>query len=172
VLRGVFVIDRLLCAGLDAPPASADTSTPQRAPGSGPITNRALFEQRTAPAQCQGCHVQINGIGFGFESYDSTGRFRRRDNTLPVDASGTLAGTDVDGPYDGAVELSQRLAQSESVRDCAARNWVRYTLGRRAEQDDACLLERARNSLAETGGDVRELLIDIVTSPDFARGLQ
>jgi hypothetical protein len=172
VLRGVFVIDRLLCGGLGAPPADADTSTPEPEPGRGPVTNRMLFEERTAPTQCQSCHVQINGIGFGFENYDSTGRFRTVDNTLPVDATGALAGTDVNGPYDGAVELSQRLAESESVRDCAATNWLRYTVGRRPEQDDACLLERARTSLAETGGDVRELLIDIVTSPDFARGLQ
>jgi hypothetical protein len=114
--------------------------------------------------------VQINGIGFGFENYDSIGRFRTRDNTLPVDATGQLVGTDVDGDYDGAVELSQRLADSEAVRDCAARNWLRYTVGRRTDGADACLLERAQTSLAETGGDVRELLIAIVTSPDFARG--
>jgi hypothetical protein len=170
VLRGVFVIDRLLCAGLDAPPASADTSTPQRAPGSGPITNRTLFEQRTAPQQCQGCHVQINGIGFGFEHFDAAGAFRTRDDTLPVDASGTIVGTDVDGPYDGAVELSERLAHSNTVHDCAASHWLRYTLGRRIETADACLQDRAERALAASGGDVRELLIEIVTSPEFARG--
>ena len=172
VLRGVFVIDRLLCAGLAAPPANADTSTPERAPGSGPITNRTLFEQRTAPAQCQGCHVQINGIGFGFEHFDSVGSFRTRDDTLPVDASGTIVGTDVDGPYDGALELSERLAQSETVRDCAASHWLRYTLGRRVETADGCLQQRAERALTASGGDVRELLIEIVTSPEFARGPQ
>lgn len=170
VLRGVFVIDRLLCAGLAAPPAGADTSTPERAPGSGPITNRALFEQRTAPAQCQGCHVQINGIGFGFEHFDAAGAFRTLDDTLPVDASGTLVGTDVDGPYDGAIALSERLAHSATVRDCAASHWLRYTLGRRIETADACLQGRAERALAASGGDVRELLIEIVTSPEFVRG--
>jgi hypothetical protein len=172
VLRGVFVIDRMLCGSLGAPPANADTSTPEAPEGGGPVTNRQLFEERTAPAQCQGCHVQINGIGFGFENYDSIGAFRTRDNTLPVDATGSLVGTDVDGTYNGAVELSQRLADSEAVRDCAARNWLRYTVGRRTDGADACLLERAQTSLADSGGDVRELLIAIVTSPDFARGVQ
>ena len=172
ILRGVFVIERLLCSGLGAPPANADTSTPERAPGSGPVTNRTLFEERTAPAQCQGCHAQINGIGFAFEHYDATGRYRTKDDTLPVDATGTIVGTDVDGPYDGAIELSQRLAQSRSVSDCVATNWIRYATGRRVEPEDACLVERARSSLAASGGDVRELLIDIVTSPEFARGPQ
>ena len=171
-MRGVFVIERLLCGGLGAPPANADTSTPERAPGSGPITNRMLFEERTKPTQCQGCHAQINGIGFAFENYDATGRYRTKDDTLPVDATGTIVGTDVDGPYDGAIELSERLAQSRSVSDCVATNWIRYATGRRVEAEDACLLERARSSLATSGGDIRELLIDIVTSPEFARGPQ
>jgi hypothetical protein len=172
ILRGVFVLERLLCSSIAAPPASADTSTPERKPGSGPVTNRTLFEERTAPAQCQGCHVRINGIGFGLEHYDATGAFRTRDDTLPVDATGTIVGTDVDGPYDGAIELSQKLAQSRTVSDCVATNWIRYTTGRRVAAEDACLVERARGSLAASGGDVRELLIDIVTSPEFARGPQ
>ena len=128
-------------------------------------------EKSAGPTQCQGCHVQINGIGFGFENYDSAGAYRTRDNTLPVVASGELVGTDVDGPFDGAIELSQKLAQSQQVSDCAAANWVRYALGRRAVDEDACLLERARASLVDSRGDVRELLIAIVTSPDFARGV-
>lgn len=172
VLRGVFVIDRLLCGGLGAPPADADTSTPEPDPEMGPVTNRMLFEERTAPAQCQACHIRINGIGFGFENYDSTGRYRTEDNTLPVDATGDLVGTDVDGPYDGAIELSADLASSRAVSDCVAQSWVRYAVGRRAASEDACLIELAETSLAEHGGDMRELLVDIVTSPDFSRGLQ
>ena len=164
------MVERLLCGVINAPPANADTSTPERAPGSAPVTNRTLFEERTAPAQCQGCHVQINGLGFGFEHYDATGRFRAKDDTLPVDATGTITGTDVDGAYDGAIELSERLARSRTVSDCAATHWIRYTTGRRVEAADACLVERARSSLAASGGDLRELLIAIVTSPEFARG--
>jgi hypothetical protein len=53
-----------------------------------------------------------------------------------------------------------------------AQSWVRYAVGRRAASEDACLIELAETSLAEHGGDMRELLVDIVTSPDFARGLQ
>jgi hypothetical protein len=172
VLRGVFVIDRLLCGGLGAPPAGADTSTPEPDPSMGPVTNRMLFEERTEPAQCQACHVRINGIGFGFENYDSTGRYRTEDNTLPVDATGEIVGTDVDGPYDGGIELSAELAASRAVSDCVAHSWVRYAIGRRAVSEDACLIELAETSLVEHGGDMRELLVDIVTSPDFARGLQ
>lgn len=172
VLRGVFVVDRLLCVELGAPPADADTSEPEPDPDGAPKTNRMLFEERTEPGQCQGCHLRIDGIGFGFENYDSTGAFRTRDNTLPVDASGELFNTDVDGTFEGGIELSARLAESGTVRQCVTANWLRYTLGRPPVGDDACLLQRAERSLEASGGNIRELLISIVTSPEFARGIR
>jgi len=172
ILRGVFIIDRLLCRDLGAPPVDADTSLPEPDPEAGPMTNRMLFEERTSPDVCQGCHAFIDGLGMGFEHYDSLGRFRVEDNTLPVDASGDISGTDVDGTFTDAIELSEMLAESETVTDCVAQNWVRYAVGRRAVGEDACLIERAQTSLRDHDGDVRELLIAIVTSPDFTRGLR
>ncbi|MFK8003406.1 MAG: DUF1592 domain-containing protein [Polyangiales bacterium] len=172
ILRGVFVNERLLCVSFGALPDNADTSEPEPEPGAGPQTNRMAFEARTAPDECQVCHTRIDGIGFAFENYDASGAFRDIDNTLPVDASGELINTDVDGEVVGAVELSEQIATSQTLSDCVARNWVRYTLGRAAQSEDACFVQTARDSLASNGGDVRELLIDLVTSPDFARGLQ
>ncbi|MGE0784747.1 MAG: DUF1592 domain-containing protein [Sandaracinaceae bacterium] len=171
VLRGAFVIDRMLCRELGSPPDDADTSPVVPPAGTGPRTNRQLFEERTGSMVCQGCHRQIDGIGYGFEHYDSTGAYRDLDQGLPVDATGNLVATDVDGPYDGAVEISERLAQSETVRSCVARSWVRYTLGRATTGEDACFVQRAEDSLRATGGDLRELMVTIVTSPQFARGL-
>ena len=170
VLRGAFVIDRLLCRELGSPPDDADTSPVVPDPADGPQTNRMLFEERTSPPQCQGCHSQIDGIGYGFEAYDSTGAFRTTDNGLPVDATGVLLGTDVDGPYDGAIEISERLAESSVVERCVAQSWVRYSLGRATERADECLLDRAREALERSGGDLRELMVSIVTSPEFRRG--
>jgi hypothetical protein len=169
ILRGAFVMDRLLCRALGSPPDDADTSPIVPDPDAGPMTNRMLFEARTASPTCQTCHAFIDGIGLGFEHYDATGRFRAIDNTLPVDATSTLVGTDVDGPYDGAVELSEMLAESTTVSDCAASHWARYALGRTPADGDACLVARAQASMRATGGDLRELMIAIVTSPDFAR---
>ncbi|MGE3629957.1 MAG: DUF1592 domain-containing protein, partial [Sandaracinaceae bacterium] len=171
VLRGVFVADRILCANLGEIPMGVDTTLPDDPPGM-PRTNRMRFETLTSPDTCQSCHVQINGIGFGFERYDATGAYREIDNGLPVDSSGRLVRTDVDGPIDDAVEMSERLAESDRVRWCTAQSWIRYTIGRAPAADDACLVERARGALEESGGDLREMLVAIVTSPDFARGLQ
>ncbi len=111
-LRGVFVLERLLCARPPDPPPNADTSTPEP-PDGGTYTNRQLFEIRTSPPQCQGCHTHIDGIGFGFEGYDAIGRHRDLDNGIAVDATGMVKGfPDIDGEFDGAVELIERLAGS------------------------------------------------------------
>jgi hypothetical protein len=165
-LRGVAVLDRMLCSRPPAPPANVDATAPVSDPNV-VRTNRQLFEERNGVAQCQGCHRGINGIGYGFESYDSIGRFRTLDHGMNVDASGELLGTDVDGPYSGAIELSQRLADSRQVEDCAARNWYRYAFARSEDSADACMLESVYQAMDDSGGDVRELLVRLSTSYPF-----
>jgi hypothetical protein len=165
-LRGVAVLDRLLCSRPPAPPANVDAAVPVSAPNV-VRTNRQLFEERNAPAQCQGCHREINGIGFGFETYDSIGRFRTLDRGMDVDVHGELVGTDVDGPYAGALELSQRLADSHQVEDCAAKNWYRYAFARSEDMADTCMLESVYQAMGDSGGDVRELLVRVASSYPF-----
>ena len=167
-LRGVFVMERLLCETRPSPPADADTSPPVASPGEGPFTNRDLFEQRTEPVQCLGCHTRIDGFGFGFEHYDAAGQYRDLDNGLPVDATGYVSGTDADGAYDGAVELQALLAEGTTVHDCATRQWFRYAWGRTAEPEDRCHVEALSDAFVASGGDLRELVVHIVTRPEFA----
>ncbi len=166
-LRGVFVMERLLCEPRPSPPANADTSVPEPDPNAGPVTNRDLFEERVAPSACQGCHVRIDGFGFGFENYDAAGIFRSEENGLPVDASGFANGIGNDAAYEGAVELQNLLGQSEVVRDCVAKQWFTYANGRPMEPADTCQVEAIQAELEANGGDLVELLVSIVTRPEF-----
>lgn len=166
-LRGVYVMERILCEQRPSPPANADVSPVEADPDQGPMTNRDLFEKRTEPSTCQGCHVRIDGFGFGFENYDAAGRFRTEDNGLPVDASGYANGIGNDAPYEGAVELQALLAESDVVRDCVAKQWFTYANGRPVESADACQLEAIQEAFAENGGNLVELLVSIVTRPEF-----
>ena len=166
-IRGNAVQLHLLCALPISPPPNADTSMPTAPPGSGPQTTRMLFEQRTAPAQCQSCHASLNGIGFGFEEYDAAGAYRTTENGLPIDATGTLMGTDVDGPFDGALALSAKLDSSTVVHQCATQEWLRYALGRAPVAAEQPLVDAWTKSFIASGGDVRALLMSIVTSPTF-----
>lgn len=166
-LRGVFVMERLLCEPPPSPPANADTSAPQADPEQGPMTNRDLFEERVAPSACQGCHVRIDGFGFGFENYDAAGMFRTEDNGLPVDASGFANGIGNDDGYEGAVELQNLLGESDVVRDCVAKQWFTYANGRPMEPADTCQVEAIQAEFEDNGGDLVELLVSIVTRPEF-----
>jgi hypothetical protein len=111
----------------------------------------------------------MDPIGLGFEHFDPIGKFREVDGLGPVDASGqiTSAGPDVDGAFDGAVELAHRLAQSAEVRNCVANQWFRFSLGRIESTDDACSIQSLHQAFASSGGNVRELLARIVLSPSF-----
>jgi hypothetical protein len=166
-LRGVYVMERLLCEQRPSPPANANVSAPMADPEQGPMTNRELFEERVAPPTCQGCHVRIDGFGYGFENFDAAGQFRTEDNGLPVDASGYANGIGNDAEYEGAIELQGLLGESEVVRNCVAKQWFTYANGRPMEPADTCQVEAIQRAFAESGGNLAELLVTIVTRPEF-----
>jgi len=166
-LRGVYLMERILCEPRPSPPADANVSPPVADPARGPMTNRQLFEERVAPSTCQGCHVRIDGFGYGFENYDAAGQFRTEDNGLPVDASGFATGIGNEAEYEGAVELQGLLAESDVVRDCVVKQWFTYANGRTMEPADTCQVEAIQRAFAENDGNLVDLLLSIVTRPEF-----
>lgn len=160
-------MDRILCEPRQSPPADADISPPEQDPNTGPRTNRELFEERVAPSDCQTCHVRIDGFGYGFEEYDAAGQFRTLDNGFPVDATGFAAGIENDGEYEGAIELQALLAESPVVHDCVVRQWFTYAYGRPMEPADTCQVEALQRAFEDNGGNIIELLVDLVTRPEF-----
>lgn len=166
VKRGVLVLSRLLCAPPAPPPPGVSTDLPEET-GEAPTTNRERYAEHTARTECATCHVTIDGVGFGFEHYDALGRFRALDGGAPVDARGELRGTDVDGPFDGALELSARLADSALARGCVVTQVVRYALGRGPTPADACGMAALTAEFEAVDGDMRALLLAVVTSDAF-----
>jgi hypothetical protein len=162
--RGVLVRENLFCQMLPPPPPDVDDVPPDPDPNA---TTRERFAQHTADPSCAGCHNLIDPLGFGLENYDSIGAFRTMEGDLPVDASGELIATDIDGPFDGAVELAGRLVQSQQVRQCVAQQWFRFALGRGDAEEDACTMERLYDSFESSGNDVRVLLRELVLSDAF-----
>jgi hypothetical protein len=167
VKRGVFVLARLLCVPPAPPPANVNTNPPDEGEPGQPKTNRERYAKHTAQADCASCHTTIDGVGFGFEHYDALGRWRDLDNGEPVDASGELIGTDIDGTFDGAIELSEKLATSTQAHDCVVSQVYRYALGRGTGTADLCSLDDLRAQFAEASGDMRALLLAVVASDAF-----
>jgi hypothetical protein len=162
VRRGKFVRTRLLCQDLGPPDPSADLTPPQLEPG---MTNREILAERTKNAPCAGCHALMNDLGFAFESFDAIGRYRTTEvNGEPIDASGTLVGSDADGSFAGAAELMDRLGKSRQIHDCMAHQVFRYAEGRRPESEDACTMGTLTGA---ENRSIADLLVDIATSDAF-----
>jgi hypothetical protein len=131
------------------------------------IPTRQRFEQHSVDPACSGCHRLMDPIGFAFENYDAIGRYRTEDRGLPIDASGTLNGTDVDGPFTGVAELSTILSQSEQVRSCAARQWFRYVMQRFDQASDACSTGPVIDAFAASGYRWASLQTSVIHTPAF-----
>lgn len=167
VQRGKFVREQLLCQLLPPPPPDVDTTPPDPDPNA---TTRERFRQHSADARCSSCHRLLDNVGFGLEAFDHLGRFRADENGLPIDTTGNLvdAGdSEIEGAFDGALELTSRLAESPRVEACLATQWFRYTMGRAEQQTDACSLEEVKAAFAGSSGDFRELLVALATSDVF-----
>ena len=89
------------------------------------------------------------------------------DNGLPVDSKGQLSDIDVAGPFTGGIELSQRLADSADVRRCMTGQWYEYALGRDRDPSDTCKIDALDKSLADAGGNIREMLVALTKTDDF-----
>ena len=169
IRRGVYMLTEVLCVDLPSPPADVD-NTPVEATEGDAQSVREATEQRTSSATCAGCHIEINELGFAFENYDAIGRFQTEEagTGSTIDATATLsnAGGDLDGPVDGAIELSARLAQSPAVARCATNKWFEVALRRIPVELDACSVQRIQEKTAETRS-IRELLLALVESDAF-----
>ena len=164
VHRGKLVRERFFCAQMPPPPKDVKITVPEPQAGS---TARERFAEHSKNVACSGCHELMDGIGFGFENYDAVGRYRTEEDGKPIDASGSIARSDVSGAFDGAVEMSKKLAQSHEVERCYAKQWFRYAYGRGESAEDTCTLAALGDQLADTGGDIKELIVALTQTDAF-----
>lgn len=166
VLRGVFLLDRILCMPPGAPPPNAEAMGVAAADEvEGPLTNRELYELMTAADGCRACHDTINPAGFAFESFDTMGRFRAVEpNGLEVDTSGQLGAI----AFRDARDLVTQLAADPRVEACATKKWLRYAFAGGPVERQACVLEAVQQSARAAGGGFRDTMLAIVTHPAFS----
>jgi hypothetical protein len=167
ILRGVFVLDKFLCA--PPPPPPPNVADIPEASGDVPKTTRQRIEQSHAQGGCKNCHDTIHGVGFLFNNYDAVGAWRTKENGIDVDSSGYVKdlGSDIDGNYDSAVALSKQMAKSERVKQCFSRQWFRFAYGRTETSKDACAVQAMVKALDAAKGNMREMLVQMVLADTF-----
>jgi hypothetical protein len=162
VRRGVSVLHRVACLDI-TPPDKGVPPPPEPKPG---VTNRQRFEGHSA-GECVTCHKLIDPIGFAFENYDALGGYQTIDENQKIDASGAFSLGDSTVKFDNAVQMSRQLAETEEVRDCMARQWLRYLLKRREVDGEARALGQIGDTFRGSGYDLRELMVAITKTRAF-----
>jgi hypothetical protein len=165
ILRGKLVREALLCAQIGGPPPGVVNNDSKLSPTASARERAAAH--RADPA-CAVCHELFDPIGFTFEVYDAVGAFRSKDDAGPIDTKLDLKGTaGIDGQLAGPVDLARKLGSADEVRDCVARQMMRFALGREDQQEDAPSLTVAMKTLKDAGGKVPDLVVAVARSDAF-----
>lgn len=164
--RGKILRTRVLCSEMAPPPA---TLMVQPIPPSGGTTTREKLAAHRTNEVCNSCHRLIDPLGLGFENFDAIGAYRSTENSKPIDAQGAIVDVspEVDGLFSTPVEFVQRVAGSQVLRSCVAREILRWSLGRADGTSDVPLLASMSADLSGKNSDLRELLVSLVASASF-----
>lgn len=164
VLRGVWILERLLDAPPPPPPPNAGTLPPDDKQKDS-LTLRQRLEQHRARASCAACHARIDPLGFALEAYDGIGRWRSENHGQKVDTLATMPdGTVLDGP----VALKDwLLAHKPAFLRSSARRLLIYALGRDTNLADERALDQIVAATRQRGDRWRAMLEAVVLSYPF-----
>lgn len=157
VLRGVSILEDLLCRDLPAPPPDVDDQLPVVLDGR-PTTQRERLEAHRSVGTCNACHARIDPAGYAFEQFDALGRERTHEQGLPIDTSGVVRLDDEDYMVSNVHEFVNRLGASEQAQTCFARHVMLFIDGQ--ARGTECISQR-------TDASLREIVQEMVSGDQF-----
>lgn len=168
VLRGAYVLERIMGAPTPVPPPAVE-ALPESNAENKPATVRELLEMHRQQPQCFSCHAAIDPIGFVLEGFDATGKARTIDRfaRLEIDRLGKLPdGTEVSNPD----ELRQALLEDPVpfVQNVTERLMI-YALGRLVEAHDMPMVRDIVRRAAADNYQFKTLITYIVMSDAFLK---
>jgi hypothetical protein len=168
VLRGAWVLDKIIGSPATPPPPDTATDLSQKA-GEQPKTVRARLEEHRNKASCKMCHGVIDPIGLALENFDATGVWRTTDSQAkaPIDAN-TVLPSGV--PIKGVVELRAHLMDRPElfVRNVTER-LMTYAVNRRLEYFDMPQVRGIVRAATKDNYKLSSLILGIVNSDAFRR---
>jgi hypothetical protein len=184
VLRGVFILDRILGDPAPPPPPGVPALDPDTR---GAVTIRQQLDKHRSIQSCAVCHTKIDPPGFALESFDVVGarrdKYRSTDQGDPVEGLGKN-GFDFTFKLGQPVDASGKLVTGESFRDVIelkrlllkderqiARNmvdqFVTYATGASVEFADRAEVERILDAAEGDDYGLRTIIHEIVQSDLF-----
>lgn len=166
IVRGKWLLDKVLCMHVPDPPPGLMVEEPEVTPGT---TARQRFSEHREKEPCKSCHTNLDPVGFGFENYDGVGLWRDTDNGLPIDNLGEIAASDLTGQFRGPLELGQKAAASTHAKLCFTSRWLTYAYGRQINEADACTRKAVEDVFIASSGDVKQLLVALTQTDAFLK---
>ncbi|MDX2033307.1 MAG: DUF1592 domain-containing protein [Blastocatellia bacterium] len=184
VLRGVWIMERILGRPVPPPPAAVPAVEPDTR---GATTIRAQLDKHRTQPSCNACHAKIDPAGFALENFDVFGGWRDRYRALgegekapgigkngqrfafrlaqPVDPAGTLP----DGRrFQDVRELKRLLLEDErQIARNLAGQLVVFGTGAPVRFGDRPKIEAILDRAAPKGYGVRSLIQTIIESEIF-----
>jgi hypothetical protein len=166
VLRGAWVLDKLLGTPPSPPPPGVETDL-QTPEGEQPMTLRARLEAHRANTSCKACHGVIDPYGLALENFTATGSWRDYDEEAdaPIDASTELPGG---LPITGPVELTQALLRRpDQFVQALTEKLMMYALGRELEHYDMPQVRKVVRDAAAQDYRFSAIVTGIIRSDAF-----
>jgi len=166
VLRGKWVMEVLLGNPPPPPPPGVpDLEETSETEAGRILTTRERMEAHRSNPTCASCHSLIDPIGLALDNFDVTGRWRIRENGMPLDTRGTF--------YDGT-----EIASTSELVDALLRrpiplvrhftgNLMTYALGRRLEVEDQPTVRRIAKRAEADGYRLSSFVVGVVMSDAF-----
>jgi hypothetical protein len=166
VMRGKWVMEVLLGSPPPPPPPNVPLFEETKAAAGGKLLSvrERMEEHRRNPA-CTSCHRVIDPLGLALENFDVTGRYRIKDNEVPVDPSGVLYdGTPMNGPEGLRAAL---LKQQHAVRLSFTERLMTYALGRRLTTADMPAVRTVVSAAERDGNRMSAFILGVIRSAAF-----
>ena len=166
VLWGKWVMEVLMGTPPPPPPPGIpDLEETDDALDGRMLTTRERMEVHRANPTCNACHRFMDPIGLSLDSYDVTGRWRIRENGMPLDTQGELYdGTPITSP----VELNEALvARPIPLVRTFTQNLMAYALGRRLEYYDQPTVRDIVRDAESSGYNMSSFVLGVVKSDAF-----
>ncbi len=169
VLRGAWVLDKIIGSPPSPPPPNVVTNLTQEA-GETPKTVRALLEQHRDKASCRQCHGVIDPTGLALENFDAIGQFRTTDReagNAKLDTSTVLPnGVAIDGP----VQLRAQLAgRPDAFVDALTEKLMMYAVNRQLEYFDMPQVRKVVRNAKKDNYTLTALVLGVVNSDAFRK---
>jgi hypothetical protein len=168
VLRGEYVLDRLMGTPPTPPPPNAITDLSFHE-GQPPTTVRQRLEAHRSNQTCRACHGLIDPLGLALENFDLTGRWRTADpvTKVTIDPTSELSsGVVLSNPSDLRHYLTRKPDQFPTT---VTKRLMMYALNRELEYYDMPQVRKVVRDAAASNYTAAALITGIVNSDSFRR---